>query len=62
MDSRFDKALVMNNVRYVFLLNALWNCMRKESIEEFREAGRMDLLHDKIKYLLELRKTLLLGD
>lgn len=62
LDPRFDKALALNNIRYVFLLNSLWNCMRKESIEEFRDAGRLDLLRDKIKYLLDFRKQLSLRD
>lgn len=57
LDPRFDKTSTMNNVRYVFLLFSLWHCMRPETIQEFRDAGKSELLREKMEYLLNLRNS-----
>jgi hypothetical protein len=51
----FDAATALVNARYLFLLNSLWNCMRLETIEEFRASDRLPLLKEKLEYLLSLK-------
>jgi hypothetical protein len=55
LDPKFDKDMALRNARYLFLLNSLWNCMREETIQEYREAGRLPLLKQKLEYLLSLK-------
>lgn len=55
LDPKFDKDMALRNARYLFLLNSLWNCMRAETIQEYREAGRLPLLKQKLEYLLSLK-------
>ena len=62
LDPRFDRTSTMNNVRYVFLLYSLWNCMRPKTIKEFRDAGKSELLREKMEYLLNLRNSAWLSD
>jgi len=38
----------------VFLLTALFHCLRPETVEEYRERERMGLLREKYDYLLGL--------
>lgn len=54
LPERFDAELALGNLRYVFLLTALFHCLRTETIEEYRERDRMGLLHEKYVYLLGL--------
>lgn len=49
---RFNEAEVLRNMRYVFLLTALYHCLRPETIEEYRKKGSMHLLREKYDYLL----------
>lgn len=51
----FDSQAALRNARYLFLLNSLWNCMRPETLAEFRAAGRLGLLREKFDYLLSLK-------
>lgn len=55
LDPRFEVTQVLHNLRYVFLLNALWHCMRPETIAEYRDNERMPLLREKLDYLLTLK-------
>lgn len=55
LDPRFDVESAMRNVRYIFLLNSLWHCMRPETIAEFRQNQRMPLLREKLEYLISIR-------
>lgn len=55
LDPRFDVEEVLANVRYMFVLNALRNCLRPKAIEEFRSRGKLPLLHAKLHYLLTLQ-------
>ncbi|HKS14096.1 MAG TPA: phosphotransferase [Pseudomonas sp.] len=50
----FDTEDAMRNVRYMFLLNALFHCLRPETITEYQEKERMPLLREKYDYLLGL--------
>jgi len=54
LPEHFDAELALGNLRYVFLLTALFHCLRPETIEEYRERDRMGLLHEKYVYLLGL--------
>ncbi len=47
-----DEAL--RNLHYMFLLNALFHCLRPETIAEYQEKERMPLLRQKYDYLLSL--------
>jgi len=47
-----DEAL--SNLHYTFLLNALFHCLRPETISEYQEKKRMPLLRQKYDYLLGL--------
>lgn len=55
LDARFDIDQVMANVRYVFLLNSLWHCLRPKTIAEFQQRGKLPLLAAKLRYLLALK-------
>jgi len=54
LPERFDVEQALGNLRYVFLLTALFHCLRPETVDEYRERDRMALLHEKYVYLLEL--------
>lgn len=49
---RFDVEQTLNNMRYYFLQNSLWQCMRPKSIKEFQDSNRLDLLREKLDYLI----------
>ena len=49
-----DEQQAQGNLRYVFLLTALFHCLRPETVEEYRERERMGLLREKYDYLLGL--------
>ena len=44
----------LRNLQYMFLLNALFHCLRPETIAEYQEKQRMPLLRQKYDYLLSL--------
>lgn len=49
-----DVQQALGNLRYVFLLTALFHCLRPETVKEYRERERMGLLREKYDYLLGL--------
>ncbi|WP_028694872.1 phosphotransferase family protein [Pseudomonas cremoricolorata] len=48
----FDSEQALHNLRYIFLLTALYHCLRPETLAEYRERERMPLLLQKYEYLL----------
>lgn len=54
LPERFDVEQALGNLRYVFLLTALFHCLRPETVAEYRERDRMALLQEKYLYLLGL--------
>ena len=54
LPERFDVEQALGNLRYVFLLTALFHCLRPETGAEYRERDRMPLLLEKYTYLLGL--------
>jgi len=52
LPERLDIEQALANLRYVFLLTALFHCLRPETITEYRERDRMTLLQEKYTYLL----------
>ena len=54
LDERFDRQSAMLNLNYVFLLNALWHCLRPETIAEYQQKEKMPSLREKYDYLLAL--------
>jgi thiamine kinase-like enzyme len=54
LDERFDRQSVALNLNYVFLLNALWHCLRPETIAEYQKKEKMPSLREKYDYLLSL--------
>lgn len=52
--AQFGRQQALGNVRYMFLLTALFHCLRSETVEEYRERDRMGLLREKYAYLLGL--------
>jgi len=54
LTERFDGPEALRNLHYMFLLTALFHCLRPETIQEYRERDRMSLLQEKYAYLLEL--------
>lgn len=50
----FDADEALRNLHYMFLLNALFHCLRPETIAEYQEKQRMPLLREKYDYLLSL--------
>lgn len=50
----FDVDEALRNLHYMFLLNALFHCLRAETIAEYQEKQRMPLLRQKYDYLLGL--------
>lgn len=54
LGEQFDLQEALRNLHYVFLLTALFHCLRQETIEEYRQRDRMALLQEKYAYLLEL--------
>lgn len=55
LPERFQTQQALDNQRYVFLLTALFHCLRPDTIQEYRDLDRMALLREKYDYLLELR-------
>ncbi|KQN57233.1 phosphotransferase [Pseudomonas sp. Leaf58] len=51
---KFDVEQAIENLRYVFLITALFHCLRPETVMEYRERDRMGVLHEKYSYLLGL--------
>ena len=54
LPERFDVEQALRNLRYVFLLTALFHCLRPETVAEYKERDRMALLLEKYNYLLGL--------
>lgn len=54
LPARFNVEQALGNLRYVFLLTALFHCLRPETIAEYKERDRMALLLEKYNYLLGL--------
>ncbi|WHH52213.1 phosphotransferase [Pseudomonas sp. Ap32] len=54
LPERFDVELALGNLHYVFLLTALFHCLRPETVAEYKERDRMALLLEKYTYLLGL--------
>lgn len=54
LPSNFDLEDALRNLNYMFLLNALFHCLRPETISEYQEKQRMPLLRQKYDYLLSL--------
>ncbi|MNZ81473.1 hypothetical protein D3C78_1001420 [compost metagenome] len=50
----FDTGEALRNLHYMFLLNALFHCLRPETIAEYQETQRMPVLRQKYDYLLSL--------
>ncbi|MNJ38934.1 hypothetical protein D3C77_337930 [compost metagenome] len=51
---RFDIDEALRNLNYMFLLAALYHCLRPETIEEYQAKQRMPVLREKYDYLLGL--------
>ncbi|MDN7142939.1 phosphotransferase [Pseudomonas sp. JQ170] len=51
---RFDSDEALRNLNYMFLLTALYHCLRPETIEEYQTKQRMPVLREKYDYLLSL--------
>ncbi|WJD64057.1 phosphotransferase [Pseudomonas kurunegalensis] len=54
LPERFPAQQALDNLNYLFLLTALFHCLRPETIEEYRSRDKMDLLREKYDYLLGL--------
>jgi len=54
LPARFNVEQALGNLRYVFLLTALFHCLRPETVAEYKERDRMPLLLEKYNYLLGL--------
>lgn len=54
LPSKFDGEQAQENLRYVFLLTALFHCLRPETVAEYQARDRMVLLREKYEYLLEM--------
>ncbi|MEX5340074.1 phosphotransferase, partial [Pseudomonas sp. I2] len=54
LPAHFEGEQALGNLRYVFLLTALFHCLRPETLEEYQARERMPLLRDKYEYLLSL--------
>ena len=54
LPTNFDREQALRNLHYMFLLNALFHCLRAETIAEYQEKQRMPLLRQKYDYLLSL--------
>ncbi|OII57464.1 phosphotransferase [Pseudomonas putida] len=54
LPARFDADQALGNLRYVFLLTALFHCLRPETVAEYKERDRMAVLQEKYRYLLGL--------
>ena len=50
--TRFDATEALTNMRYIFLMTALYHCLRPETITEHRTKGTLHLLREKYDYLL----------
>lgn len=48
----FDRDMALQNASYIFLLNALWQCLRPKTIQEFEESNRLPLLKEKLEFLI----------
>lgn len=42
----------LSNLDYIFLLTALYHCLRPETLQEYQENERLELLREKHEYLL----------
>ncbi|MDY4312254.1 phosphotransferase [Pseudomonas putida] len=62
LPERFDAEQALENLRYMFLLTALFHCLRPETVAEYRERDRMALLQEKYTYLLGLMEGTQIGD
>ncbi|MEG7363069.1 phosphotransferase [Pseudomonas citronellolis] len=52
LDSRFAVEDALRNLGYIFLLTALYHCLRPETLEEYQRNERLPLLREKHDYLL----------
>lgn len=54
LPAHFNPNEALGNLHYMFMLNALFHCLRSETISEYQEKKRMPLLRQKYDYLLGL--------
>lgn len=54
LPASFDTGEALRNLQYMFLINALFHCLRPETIAEYQETQRMPVLRQKYDYLLSL--------
>ena len=54
LPAHFNPDDALRNLHYIFLLNALFHCLRSETISEYQDRKRMPLLRQKYDYLLGL--------
>lgn len=54
LDHRFDRQQALRNLDYLFLQNSLWYLLRPTTIADYKQRGKLDLLHEKYEYLLAL--------
>ncbi|MCS4062646.1 phosphotransferase family protein [Pseudomonas putida] len=54
LPEEFDADEAIRNLHYIFLLTALYHCLRPETLDEYKERERMPLLLQKYDYLLTL--------
>lgn len=52
--AHFEREEATRNQRYIFLLTALYHCLRPETIQEYKDQDRLTLLLEKYHYLLKL--------
>ncbi|MDR6714161.1 hypothetical protein J2W83_003777 [Pseudomonas hunanensis] len=54
LPTQFDVEQALKNLQYMFLLTALFQCLRAETVAEYQARERMVLLREKYEYLLDL--------
>lgn len=52
LDATFDRTTVLRNLEFSFVLQALWLCLRPETLEAYLSKGRLNALLEKYEYLL----------
>jgi hypothetical protein len=52
LSSSFKLEEALSNLDYIFLLTALYHCLRPETLQEYQDAERLELLREKHEYLL----------
>ncbi|MGE6528775.1 phosphotransferase [Pseudomonas sp. NPDC077382] len=52
LDPAYDRLTVLCNLEFSFVLQALWLCLRPETLEAYLSKGRLNALLEKYEYLL----------